>query len=437
MNKILLSTLNASLLWLLSSVAVAQPATETTPPMPVAVTQLTAESSFDSIAVRWRLANHKNLRQILLYRKAYPLPLQVAKGLTDKSEKIDPGVVIAQLDAAQKQYRDEKVQAGDYYYYRLVLEEHNGHKSKLSRPALAVLKDITPPQPPQLQALTALDTQQFEIRWQASTSADVVAYRIYRATLKGTPQVIHIMNLQQAGDKAFGLTLKNSGNPQFEYRYSVVAVDSAGNRSAASAPQVLRMPDMIAPQPPALLNAEQVKHQVLLSWLPGRENDMGGYRLYRRDNSAGSPFKPLHKGLLKQATYTDGTAQPLSAYSYRVAAVDRYGNESKATRGILFRTTAPLKALPAPQALRLQSDEQGVVRLSWQAVPHTMEAVSYLVLRSHGSDDQVLSGLLSSNHYIDHTIQLGVAYRYKVQAISASGQRSPESEAVMWHGGKQ
>ncbi len=434
MNKILLSTLStALLLWLFSSVALAQPASETTPPMPATVTQLTTASSFDSIAVQWQLANRKNLRQILLYRKAYPLPLQV---VIDQSAKIDPGVLIAQLDATQKQYRDEQVQAGYYYYYRLRLEEHDGRQGELSRPALAVLKDITPPEPPRLQTLTALDTQQFEVRWQASASPDVVAYRIYRATLNGTPQVIHIMNLQQSGETSFELTLKNSGNPQFEYRYSVMAVDSAGNRSVASASKILRMPDHIPPQPPALLNAEQVKQHVLLSWLPGRENDLAGYRLYRRDNP-GSLFKPLHKGLLKQATYTDNAAQPSSAYTYRVAAVDRYGNESKATRGILFRTTAPLQAPPTPQALRLQRDGQGAVRLTWQAASQTTEAVSYLVLRSHGGDDQVLSGLLSTHHFIDRTIQQGMAYRYKVQAISASGQRSPESDAVIWHGGKQ
>ncbi len=436
MNKTLSNFLLLLLLLLLSSTSWAQQATETTPPVPVAVKQLTTESTFENITVLWQLENHQNLRQILLYRKAYPLPLQVAKAVTDKSQKIDPGQLIAQLDGTQKQYRDEKVQAGYYYYYRLLLEESNGRKSELSRPALAVLKDITPPEQPQLQTLKALDSQQFEIHWQASTSQDVVAYRIYRATLKGSPQLVHIMNLQQPPEKQLKLTLKNSGNPQFEYRYSVVAVDSAGNRSPASASQILRMPDDIPPQPPALLTAEQVKYQVQLSWLPGRENDIDGYRLYRRDNQPGSRFKPLHKRLLKQTSYTDDSVQPLSAYSYRVAAVDRYGNESRATRGILFRTTAFSKPLPAPQALQLQGDKQGVL-LSWQALPQTAEVAGYIVLRSHGDDYQVLSGLLSTNRYHDSTLHPEMAYRYKVQAITDSGQRSPESEVVMWHGGKK
>ena len=301
----------------------------------------------------------------------------------------------------------------------------------------AVLKDITPPQPPRLQTLKALDKQQFEIRWQASPSEDVVAYRIYRATLKGAPQVVHIMNRQQPQETSFTLTLKNSGNPQFEYRYSIVAVDSAGNRSLASASQALRMPDDIPPQPPSLLSAEQETYQVVLNWLPGRENDIDGYRLYRRDNQPGSPFKRLHKALLKQTSYADDTAQPLSAYRYRVAAVDRYGNESKTTPGILFRTTAFSKPLSAPQALQLQSDEQGAVLLSWQPAPQAAGEIGYLVLRSHGEDYQVLSGLLSANHYRDTTVQADMAYRYTVQAITRSGQRSPASEAVMWTGGKK
>jgi len=434
MKKNIAGILNTLLLLFSMSFTVLVSADEKTLTVASIVKHLFAKSNEKNIELQWQIDASQQLKNIRLYRKDYALPIRREKPV--KGTLVNSGQLIAELKPVQKAFIDTNVTAGYYYYYRLELVNEDGSKGKLSSPAIASLKDKVPPQPPLLQAIKALDDKQFKISWQASDSIDVVAYRIYRATLKGQPQIIKIVNLKTHTNKNFSEILQHSGQVEFEYRYAIAAVDAAGNVSAQSDFKFLRMPDHIAPRTPSLLTANQKQKNIILEWLPNRENDLQGYRVYRRENKAGSLFKPLHKTLLKKTQFIDKHIKPLRAYVYRVAAVDDFANESKASRGVLIRSTSFNSSLAAPKNVSITVSKKHYPVLRWQPV-YNNSPIKYVVQRSAGDQFINVSGLLNKAKFIDHKVESGNAYQYRVQAVNQQGRYSLPSTAVLWTGGKK
>ncbi len=397
--------------------------------------QLFAQSSDTQITLRWKIDHADKLSLIRLYRKAYPLPLPAFKVNKGKDASIDKGELIAELKAGETRFVDKGVEAGHYYSYRIQLVNEQQPDGKLSAPAIAALKDKEPPRPPVLKSLTALDENQVEIRWQPSPSKDVVAYRIYRATQKGQPRIILRVDAHQGSQKIVKEVFVHRGNAEFEYRYALAAVDGAGNVSQKTGYKSLRMPDNIPPRPPSLLQARQKPGQLVLQWRASRENDIAGYRVYRRNANNKSSFTPVHKGLLDSNTFTDKSIRPLQGYYYRVAAVDRFSNESRATRGVLVRTSAFNTTPSAPESLRVNRNKQGLPHLRWRKSDVGTHA-GFVVQRSDGRGFKTVSGLLRDVSFIDRSIRPDHAYRYRVRAIDTSGRYSPASNIVIWAGGK-
>lgn len=414
------------------SLLLAQAAQQAKQPLKPVVKRLFATSTESDITLHWKLSSVENLGNIQLYRKAYAMPIAWQQ---PKTKKIDRGLLIAELKPGQSEFTDTHAQAGYYYYYRLVLQDKQLKESEPSPPALAVLQDKTPPQPVANISIQPGGDKQFQIRWQASPSGDVVAYRLYRASLQGPPRLIRIINLQKRGQKRFDQRLDFHGNPSFVYRYFIAAVDGSGNVSKLSDAVQLRMPDSVPPKPPALLTATQQNDLVELQWQAGRENDLLGYRVYRRSARPGESFKPLHKQLLTVNHFSDHGARPLRAYYYRVAAVDRFGNESKATPGILFRSTRFSETIEPPAPVALAQNSQGQPVLSWRAGKSPI--AGYLVMRSDGGDFITVSGLLKKTGFVDRAARRGLSYRYQVLALSPTGQRSKPSVTLLWRGGKR
>jgi predicted phage tail protein len=114
-----------------------------------------------------------------------------------------------------------------------------------------------------------------------------------------------------------------------------------------------------------------------------------------------------------------------------VRAIGRKGKASEWSNEVAFPVIAPL---PAPTALRVENAPKGV-RLSWQG-----SATSYRVLRSlvsAGSSDASAAGQrparvadASALEYTDETVELGLRYRYMLQALDGDFHQSAVTEAV-------
>lgn len=130
--------------------------------------------------------------------------------------------------------------------------------------------------------------------------------------------------------------------PAVAYSYQVQAYDAAGNRSAVSATLMIAWnssntgtADTAKPTAPTTLTANTASSTAIqLDWR-GSKDDVAvtGYRIYRNGTLAATATG---------TTYTDGSLQPGTTYSYHVMAIDAAGNESNASN-VASATTNPSK----------------------------------------------------------------------------------------------
>jgi chitodextrinase len=178
--------------------------------------------------------------------------------------------------------------------------------------------DATPPAPPTTVTATALSTSTINVSWSGATDNVAVAgYHLFRDGL-------------QIADQAGTSFTDATASPDTSYSYTVVAVDAAGNVSAASAAATVSTtgaPDGTPPSQPGNLTATAASSsQVNLTWSASSDNiGVTGYHVYRNGTQLQTPTPP---DATPPTAYTDDTAQPGTAYTYQVSAVDAAGNES-------------------------------------------------------------------------------------------------------------
>lgn len=128
-------------------------------------------------------------------------------------------------------YVDTRVQANTRYEYQVRATDTNGMRSGVSAKATVQTPNIpdtqVPSTPAGLQA-TAASSSQINLKWQASSdNVGVVRYEVYRQQGTAAAQKVADVTGTTFGDASL--------KPATEYTYYVVAVDGAGNKSAASA----------------------------------------------------------------------------------------------------------------------------------------------------------------------------------------------------------
>jgi len=89
-------------------------------------------------------------------------------------------------------------------------------------------------------------------------------------------------------------------------------------------------PDAIAPAPPVLTEILGGYEQIILNWEDNEEEDVAGYRVYRRVEQGGQFVEQIGE-LNLVSRFVDNTLVPLIEYGYQITAVDAFGNESDPT----------------------------------------------------------------------------------------------------------
>ncbi|HYO83164.1 MAG TPA: hypothetical protein VES20_17290 [Bryobacteraceae bacterium] len=122
------------------------------------------------------------------------------------------------------EFLDKAVEEGKSYNYRIQVIA-DGAESPWSEPGSIVFKDQFAPEPPaSLSAVSGVNS--VELTWDPSSSADLAAYRVYRAEREG--------EFRQVADKVDTPTFSDR-QPVQAARYRVTAVDRSGNESGPSA----------------------------------------------------------------------------------------------------------------------------------------------------------------------------------------------------------
>ena len=207
-------------------------------------------------------------------------------------------------------YQDKTVVADVSYAYSVDAFDAVGNKSAQSKSVSVTPPDtIAPTMPGNLTA--TLLTSSIKLSWTASTdNVGVTGYEIYRNGAKF------------ASTK--NLTYSDTSVVQgVSYKYSVAALDAAGNVSAQTPLLVVAFPDTTPPTAPTKLTATPGTRSIALSWAASTDNvGVTGYDVYR-----GSTLIATVTG----ASYTNTGLASGSSYSYHVVAFDAAGNMSAAS----------------------------------------------------------------------------------------------------------
>lgn len=219
----------------------------------------------------------------------------------------------------------------------------SGRPSELSPPAVVALR-AAPERPRDVELRVGAEA--VELRWSApevnidgSRPAAVTGYMVLRS---------------EEGGPFERLTSTPIAGPTYEdrrfefgrlYAYSVRALAETPEgvvESEDSEPVLIRPVDVFPPAPPSDVVAVAVEGQVALSWAGGRDPDLSGFRVWRRE-AGGTAFVLLEEGLIRGTSFVDRPRGGRAAYVYAVSAVDRSGNESARTESspVVVREVAP------------------------------------------------------------------------------------------------
>ncbi|MEU9293701.1 PA14 domain-containing protein [Streptomyces sp. NPDC048266] len=217
-------------------------------------------------------------------------------------------------------WTDTAVAENTGYSYWVSAADADGNVSARTATA-AVHGDFAPGAP---TALTALDDARTGIvlNWTAPAATDVVSYRVHRdgvlwTTVTGRTYTDRTVR--------YGTT----------YRYTVTAVDGAGNESAASAAaSVTTEGDLVAPAAVTGLKGTAGTDGVLLEWDANTEPDLERYDLYKgefwadEEEPGGGVWVFRHVDYIPAAatSHLFASTQDGDRYRFAVAAVDKWGN---------------------------------------------------------------------------------------------------------------
>ncbi|WP_157519421.1 fibronectin type III domain-containing protein [Modestobacter sp. Leaf380] len=311
------------------------------------------------------------------------------------------GVLLTTVAAPATSLADVGLTNDTTYRYTITAVDTHGNASPASAPAVsATPTDLTPPAPP--TGLTAgRGDGRVTLSWAAATEPDLASYRVLR-------DGVEVATVTTPAFVDAGLTNDTT------HRYSLVAVDTHGNRSAASAPEVPATPtDLTAPAVPTGLVAVRGDGRVDLAWAASPEPDLASYRLHR--DGVVLATVPAGTTTLADTGLTNDTT-----YRYAISAVDTHGNVSATSDPAVPATPTDLTAPAAPTGLTATRGD-GRVDLTWAAATEP-DLASYRVLR-----DGVEVATVTAPSHADPALTNDTAYRYTVVAVDSHGNRSPES----------
>jgi len=161
-----------------------------------------------------------------------------------------------------------------------------------------------------------------------STPARIAGYNIYRTE---DPKAVPTVPIN-----AVPLTKPEFEDRSFEfdktYYYAVSVVASPENPYAESLPSALQSVaprDTFPPSIPKSLDAVAENGVVTLLWEAPDDNDVAGYRVYRKEKDATARVL-LQPQLVAALSFRDDQVRHGIQYEYSVAAVDAHGNEGPA-----------------------------------------------------------------------------------------------------------
>jgi predicted CXXCH cytochrome family protein len=226
------------------------------------------------------------------------------------------------------------------------------------------VSNIAPAVPTAVSA-SPINSNTVSLTWNAPADTDLVGYKIYRklasdSSYPATP-------VASSGTNSYN---DATVQPNVNYTYKIVAVDSGGLESAGAettvqTPEVTSTPDLVPPVPPGNLRIGNVgSASAELLWDPSPSSDLQEYILLR--STDGINYSAVEN--ITALTTIDKSLQADTNYFYCLIAVDSSGNPSAPGNLLNVRTNPPDTQPPtAPGNFTADVIGQTYVKFKWTA----------------------------------------------------------------------
>lgn len=208
---------------------------------------------------------------------------------------------------------------GAYYQYKIVAVDSARNVSDTVSTILQI-PDTTPPEPPTNVVADNDDGVRAIIRWNASTSADVGEYLIYKGNSSTNMKLFYTQSVDEHLIRDDSVVVGNT------YYYAIAARDTLGNESIKTETSELFIRDYTPPRVVRNVRAQVENNQVIIAWEPVNAHDLKGYIIYISSTPSGV-YERLNDELITETKF-NATDLDLSSW-IQVRAVDTSGNESK------------------------------------------------------------------------------------------------------------
>lgn len=318
---------------------------EPLPPLiriPQPIVDLTARQQGAEVILSWTLP-HLNtdgsraatLASIEVYRsirEPSPAAAAPAAGDSDLWRELETGPARGREEKRsirdRLEDRDITEVLGRELSYAVKVFNRKGQTAGLSNIATLRLQPV--PHPPGRPSLNPAE-EFVEISW-APAAANIdgspvaagVAFNLYRASPEGSPTGSLLNPTPVAG------TSYRDGSARlgetWVYRVRAVLETIRGRvESRDSEEATLFHRDLYPPGPPRRLTLVAGREFLSLIWFPNSEADLAGYHVFRRQGRG--EFQRLTATATQRTSFEDRDLQKGPVYAYRVAAVDRAGNQ--------------------------------------------------------------------------------------------------------------
>lgn len=275
--------------------------------------------------------------------------------------KINPAIVIPAV-AGGRAYYSFRDSVNNYELNTYFIRGVNafGELSLPSAEVKGMARDFTPPSAAQNLKVEAVADRKLKLQWNRNSESEKVNQRVYLASrIDGDYEPVS--EIIEAEINEYKYALPGDFDAAF---FKILSLDTAGN-GAWSLPAYGFIPDSIPPSAPkGLRGFIDTNAVVTLSWNPGEERDIIGYRVFYA-NAADHLFTNLSGKPLADTIFRDTIAKATLTRDiwYRIVAVDKNYNHSEPS--IPVKLKRPDHIPPVPAVIKNASVSETGLELSW------------------------------------------------------------------------
>nr|WP_063806611.1 hypothetical protein [Streptomyces regalis] len=315
-------------------------------------------------------------------------------------------------------HTDTPPATGQTYYYEVRAVDLAGNESSGTADQPVTTPDRTAPAAP-TELYAKVGPGYVSLAWDAPDNT-LPTYRVYRATAPEGP----FTRIADSVDSSWYYDRSADNTKRLYYR--VTAVDAAGNESAPSATEDTGEPDTTPPAQVTGVTVEGTTAGNAVRWQASSSEDTFYYEVWAAPEGGSDADGPE---TVFGLSFNDFRAEAGVPLTYRIQAVDRYGNLAPVSAPVTATRPAPGDSA-APTGLA-GTPNDSATELTWDyasdAAPYGYRV--YRRTTSTAAWTRLGENATTANRYTD-TEAPGISADYYVVALDAQGRESAPSEII-------